>query len=151
MQSSWAWCRDSPSSCRSHPAGTCCWCRGCSDGNDFDNAAVEKAFDVALHLGTLVAAILYFRKDLVVYIREGVRAVTKRQQPASPEGRLAWLLVLSCVPAAITGALFEKTIDHKLGKPALIAVGLILFGLLLWYADQRKGTRGLDDYTPATR
>ena len=115
--------------------------------HDFDSKSIEKAFDVALHLGTLIAAIVYFRKDLVVYVREGLRVVRKRDKPVSAEGRLAWLLVLSCVPAALAGAAFEKTIDEKLGKPALIAVGLIVFGLLLWYADQRKGTRSLEGYT----
>jgi undecaprenyl-diphosphatase len=115
--------------------------------HDFENVSVEKAFDVALHLGTLIAAITYFRKDLVVYVREGLRLLIKREKPVSAEGRLAWLLVLSCVPAAIAGAALEKTIDEKLGKPAIIAVGLIVFGLVLWYADQRKGTRSLEQYT----
>jgi undecaprenyl-diphosphatase len=115
--------------------------------HDFENVSVEKAFDVALHLGTLIAAITYFRKDLVVYVREGLRLLIKREKPVSAEGRLAWLLVLSCVPAAIAGAALEKTIDEKLGKPAIIAIGLIVFGLVLWYADQRKGTRSLEQYT----
>ena len=66
--------------------------------DDFDSSSVEKAFDVALHLGTLVAAIFYFRKDLAVYVRDGLRLVFSREQPATPEGRLAWLL------AAVDGA-----------------------------------------------
>ena len=63
------------------------------DWHDFDNAAIEKAFDVALHLGTLVAVVGYFRRDLVVYVREGVRLLVRRERPANAEGRLAWLLV----------------------------------------------------------
>ncbi|HEY0518364.1 MAG TPA: undecaprenyl-diphosphate phosphatase [Ilumatobacteraceae bacterium] len=114
--------------------------------HDFDNTAIEKAFDVALHLGTLAAVVGYFRHELVVYVREGVRLVIHRERPASPEGRLAWLLVLSSIPAAIAGALFEKTIDNRLGKPALIAVSLIVFGVLLGIADRRSGTRTLEDY-----
>lgn len=114
--------------------------------HDFDNTSIEKAFDVALHLGTLVAVVGYFWRDLVVYVREGVRLVVNRQRPASPEGRLAWLLVLSSIPAAIAGALFEKTIDNKLGKPGLIAVSLIVFGVLLAVADRRSGQRTLADY-----
>ena len=47
------------------------------DWHDFDNSAIEKAFDVALHLGTLVAVVGYFRRDLVVYVREGVRLVVR--------------------------------------------------------------------------
>ena len=92
---------------------------------------VEKAFDVALHLGTLIAAIFYFRKDLAVYVREGLRLVIHRDRPATPEGRLAWLLLLSTVPAALAGALFESWIDEKLGTPVIIGISLIVFGLLL--------------------
>jgi undecaprenyl-diphosphatase len=114
--------------------------------HDFDNTAIEKAFDVALHIGTLVAVVGYFRRDLVVYVREGVRLVVRRDTPASAEGRLAWLLVLSSIPAAIVGALFEKTIDDKLGKPGIIAVSLIVFGVLLGVSDRRAGQRTLADY-----
>ena len=114
--------------------------------HDFDNTAIEKAFDVALHIGTLVAVVGYFRRDLVVYVREGVRLVVRRERPANPEGRLAWLLVLSSIPAAIVGALFEKTIDDKLGKPWIIAVSLIVFGVLLGVTDRRAGHRNLTDY-----
>jgi undecaprenyl-diphosphatase len=114
--------------------------------HDFDNSAIEKAFDVALHLGTLVAVVGYFRRELVVYVREGLRLVIHRERPATPEGRLAWLLVLSSLPAAVAGALLEKTIDDKLGKPGLIAVSLIVFGVWLGVADRRAGSRTLDDF-----
>jgi undecaprenyl-diphosphatase len=115
--------------------------------NDFVDPSIEKAFDVALHLGTLVAVCAYFRKELVVYVREGVRLVVKREKPVNPEGRLAWLLVLSAIPAALVGAVAEKTIDEKLGKPLLIAASLVVFGALLLWADRRKGERTLDEYT----
>jgi undecaprenyl-diphosphatase len=116
------------------------------DWHDFDNSAIEKAFDVALHLGTLIAVVGYFRHELVVYLRDGMRMLVHRERPATPEGRLAWLLLLSSIPAAIVGALFEKSIDNRLGKPVLIAVSMIFFGLLLGVADRRSGQRGLDDY-----
>jgi undecaprenyl-diphosphatase len=109
--------------------------------NDFEGTggkSVEKAFDVALHIGTLVAVVVYFRKDLVVYVRDGLRAVFRRQEPVTQEGRMAWLLVLSSVPAFIVGGLFGDTIDEELGTPVLIAVSLIFFGLLLGWADQRS-------------
>ncbi len=117
--------------------------------HDFDNTAIEKAFDVALHIGTLVAVVGYFRRDLTIYVRDGIRLVVRRQQPATPEGRLAWLLVLSAIPAAIVGALFEKTIDDKLGKPGIIAVSMIFFAVLLAIADRRSGRRTLVDYDRA--
>lgn len=118
--------------------------------NDFaGDPQIEKAFDVALHLGTVIAVIAYFRKDLVVYVREGLRLVVRREKPVNPEGRLAWLLVLSSLPAAAVGAVGENYIDERLGTPVLIACSLILFGLLLAWVDQRGGTRVLDDYTKA--
>ena len=117
--------------------------------NDFGDASVEKAFDVALHLGTLVAVVGYFWRDLVIYVREGVRLVVHRERPSSPEGRLAWLLVLSAIPAAAVGAVAEKSIANKLCTPVLIACSLILFGLLLAWADRQAGKKTLADYTAA--
>ncbi|MEQ1874765.1 MAG: undecaprenyl-diphosphate phosphatase [Ilumatobacteraceae bacterium] len=115
--------------------------------NDFDTPSIEKAFDVALHLGTLIAVVAYFRRDLFVYVRDGVSMVVHRQRPSTPDGRLAWLLVLSAIPAAAVGALAENYIDEKLGTPFLIAISLIVFGVLLGWADRRAGQRTLGDYT----
>jgi undecaprenyl-diphosphatase len=114
--------------------------------DDLTDPSVKKAFDVSLHIGTLVAVVAYFRRDLVVYVREGLHLVFSRQRPASPEGKLAWLLVVSALPAAAVGALFEETIDGVLGTPGLIAVSLIVFGLVLAWADRRTGTRTIEEY-----
>jgi undecaprenyl-diphosphatase len=116
------------------------------DWHDFDTASTEKAFDVALHIGTLIAAIAYFRHDLVVYVREGLRAVFQRRLPVTTEGRVAWLLVLSTIPAALVGAVFEDQIDEGLGTPTIIAISLILGGLLLAWADRMPGKRTVEDY-----
>ena len=115
--------------------------------NDFDSESTEKAFDVALHVGTLIAAIVYFRHDLVVYVREGARVVFHRRAPVTRDGRLAWLLLLSTVPAAAVGAVFEDQIDEGLGTPAIIAVSLILGGLLLEWADRTSGTRVIEEFS----
>ena len=113
--------------------------------NDFADAGTEKAFDVALHIGTLVAVVGYFRKDLVVVrprgsAPRGVDASGRRRV----EGRLAWLLVLSALPAAAVGAVFENVIDEALGTPTLIAISLIVFGVLLAWADRRVGHRPIE-------
>jgi undecaprenyl-diphosphatase len=107
---------------------------------------VEKAFDVALHFGTLVAVIAYFRRDIVRYVREGLRLLWRRERPVDADGRIAWLLVVATIPAAAAGALFEDTIDAELGTPTIIAISLIGFGLLLWWADRRQGRRKVDDF-----
>lgn len=114
--------------------------------NDFADPSIEKAYDVALHLGTLVAVCGYFRRELVVYVREGLRLVVKREKPVNPDGRLAWLLVISSIPAALVGAVAEKTIDEKLGTPLLIAASMVVFGTLMLWADRQHGRRSLDEY-----
>jgi undecaprenyl-diphosphatase len=80
-----------------------------------------------------------------VYIREGWRALRSRGRRVTPEGRLAWLLLLATLPAAAVGAVFEKQIDEQLGRIPLIAVSLILFGLLLGWADTLPGKREVED------
>ena len=112
------------------------------DWNDFDDASVKKAFDVALHLGTLVAVVVHFRRDVVLLVRRGLS-----KPPLDRDGRLAWLLVLTAVPAAVVGALFESWIDDELGTPAIIAGSLVLFGLLLGYVDRASGRRDVDQFT----
>ncbi|MEO7429014.1 MAG: undecaprenyl-diphosphate phosphatase [Acidimicrobiales bacterium] len=110
--------------------------------NDFaGRASLEKTFDVALHLGTLIGAIAYFRADVVRYARAGLR----RDARDTTDGRLAWLLLISSLPAGITGALFADTIEHKTGYIWLIATMLIVFGLVLGWADRRTGARPLED------
>ena len=109
--------------------------------NDFETATTARAFDTALHLGTLVAVLIYLRKDLIVYVTQGSQLIFNRKQPATQAGRRAWLLVLSAVPAGIVGAAFEDKITEKLGSPALISVSLIIFGVVLIWADRRATAR----------
>jgi undecaprenyl-diphosphatase len=91
--------------------------------------------------------IAYFWRDLTVYARDGLRAAFKRDQPVTEEGRLAWLLVLSSIPAFLVGGLLGDTIDRKLGGIPLIAVSMIGFGLLLGWADQRsKNARTIESF-----
>ncbi len=113
--------------------------------NDFESPSVEKAFDVSLHIGTLFAVVGYFRHDLSTYVRAGARQLVKRERPATTEARLAWLLVLATVPAAAIGAVFSDTINENLGTPFIIAISLIVFGVVLAWADRRQGTRPIED------
>jgi undecaprenyl-diphosphatase len=110
------------------------------------DAGVEKAFDVALHIGTLGAVLAYFRADLWRYISRGVALLWRRERPVDSDGRIAWLLVVATIPAALVGALFEDWIDEQLGTPAIIAVSLIVFGLLLWWADRQAGRRPVEEF-----
>ncbi len=122
------------------------WLFGWDDFSGADGESVKKTFDVALHLGTFVAVLGYFRKDVVTYVREGTKLVFSRQKPTTVEGRLAWFFVLATVPAAAIGALFEDVIDDALGTPLIIAISLIAFGVLLGWADRIAGKRKLEEF-----
>ena len=86
--------------------------------NDFNDIEIQRAFDTALHLGTLVAVLFYLRSDLVPYVREGIKVVVAPNKANKTVGHRAWMFVLSAVPAGIAGALAESWITEKLGTPA---------------------------------
>ena len=115
--------------------------------NDFNDIEIQRAFDAALHLGTLVAVLFYLRADLIPYVREGIKVVVAPKKANKVVGRRAWMFVLSAVPAGIAGALAENWITEKLGTPALIAISLMLFGVVLVWADRQTGTRDLDSFS----
>ena len=124
------------------------WLFGWNDFADVTNgASIEKAFDTALHLGTLVAVLFYLRADLVGYVREGIRIVVSPQRANRQMGKRAWLFVASAIPAGIAGAIGQQWITDKLGTPVLIAVSLVFFGLLLLWADRQQGTRDVNTFT----
>ena len=124
------------------------WLFGWNDFADVANGdSIEKAFDTALHLGTLVAVLFYLRADLVGYVREGIRIVVSPQRADKQMGKRAWLFVASAIPAGIAGAIGQQWITDKLGTPVLIAVSLVFFGLLLLWADRQQGTRDVDTFT----
>jgi undecaprenyl-diphosphatase len=106
------------------------------------------SFDVALHLGTLVAVLVYFFRDWVQVILNGI-GVTYRGAHADENSRsLLWLLVLGTIPAAAAGFKFEKYADQALRTPYIIGGSMIIFGVLMWLADRISTARnGLDQMT----
>jgi undecaprenyl-diphosphatase len=104
----------------------------------------NKTFDVALHLGTLVAVVVYFWEDVVHFIVAWFRSVGRRSIQTADE-KIAWLIFVATIPAAIAGALGEETIEKHLGNPWQIAINLAVFGALLWVADRSPQTRKLQD------
>ena len=112
-----------------------------------ENPDLNKTFDVALHLGTFVAVVLYFRREIVRLVGAWVRSVAGRSL-AEPEGRLAWLLIVSTIPAALVGVLLEDFITNTLGKPWMIGVAMIVFAGLMYLVDHlAKLDRGLEALT----
>jgi len=102
----------------------------------------NKTFDVALHLGTLVAVVAYFWSDVVSYVGAWIASV-RRRSIKTPDERLAWGVFFATIPAALAGAAGEETIENHLGQPWQIAIFLAVFGVLLWVADRRPQRRGL--------
>ena len=109
----------------------------------------NKTFDVALHLGTLVAVVAYFWADVVRYVGAWAASV-RRRSVETVDQRLAWGIFAATVPAAIAGATGEDVIEKHLGQPWQIAVFLSAFGVLLWVADRRAEEREIEGLTLGT-
>ncbi len=87
------------------------------------------AFDVALHLGTLLALLIYYRNDWIAM----VRSITGGR---SAERRLLQLLIVASVPGAIIGLAFEKQAETIFRSPLLIAIAMAVLAVLLWLFDK---------------
>jgi len=111
-----------------------------------DHPGFNKTFDVALHAGTLVAAIAYFRRE-VVNLTRGFFAAARKRAIETTDERLSIAIAIGTVPAVIAGGLGSGFIDDHLGEPWMIALQLILFGALLSYADRLPQRKALDGAT----
>jgi undecaprenyl-diphosphatase len=106
----------------------------------------NQTFDVALHLGTLIAVATYFRHDIARLVVAFLRSVRQRRIESAEE-RTAWFIAAATVPAAVIGAAGESFIADRLGEPWQIAIFLAAGAVLLWLADRRPQTRHIDDLT----
>ncbi len=104
----------------------------------------NQTFDVALHLGTLVAVAMYFRRDVALLVRAALTSL-RRRSIDEPSERIAWYIAIATVPAAVVGALGEEVIANRLGEPWQIAILLAVFAVVLWLADRSRSDRGLED------
>jgi undecaprenyl-diphosphatase len=97
------------------------------------------AFDVALHVGTLLAVGLAFWRDWVRMLGAGLRGVASGRPLAEPGARLLAYLALASVPGAIAGLLLEKRAETAFRSPGLVALMMALMGVILWAADREAG------------
>ena len=93
------------------------------------------AFDVALHLGTLMALAWYFRADWIALTQSAWRIVRYRRVDGINERRVLFLVVAT-IPGAIAGLLVNDLAETTFRSPTLIACTLIIMGVLLWAADR---------------
>lgn len=90
-------------------------------------------FDVAVHVGTLLAVILYFRQDVARLTTAWVVDSVNRR--TGPDSRLAWCIILATIPAGLLGLLLDDFISTELRSGLVIATTTVVFGLLLWWSD----------------
>jgi undecaprenyl-diphosphatase len=93
-------------------------------------------FDVAVHVGSLIAVLIYFRIEVIDMLVAWTRSLVGAG--VTSNSRLGWWVILSTVPAVIVGFLCKDFIESDLRSPWVIAITTIVFGLLLWFADTRK-------------
>ena len=101
------------------------------------------AFDVAVHVGTLTAVVLYFRKEISQMFFAWMASLKGRH---TEDSKLAWGVLIGTIPVGIVGLLFKDFISDNLRAELLIAATTIIFGLLLWYADW-SGKRNRDEHS----
>jgi undecaprenyl-diphosphatase len=87
----------------------------------------DLSFDVALHLATLLAVMIFFRKEIFLIIRSVIKSIFGKPDEYS---RIGWLIVIATIPAALAGVLFENWIENQFRSPFLVAVMLALVGAL---------------------
>lgn len=105
----------------------------------WDSDRLGLAFDVACHVGTLIALVIYFWRDLMDMTRALPRTITARDDPAA---RQIWLIAIGLIPTVIVGLLFSDIIEERLRTPGIASTMLVLGGLGLIAAERlQRGNR----------
>jgi undecaprenyl-diphosphatase len=103
------------------------------------------AFDVAVHLGSLLAVVAYFRRDVWRIASRWLLSLPPGRR-ADADARLGWAIIVATLPVVVAGLLLKSLVEGELRAPWVIAATTIVFGLLLAWADVRaRRTRGIDD------
>jgi undecaprenyl-diphosphatase len=103
----------------------------------WDDTFIESlAFSVVLHAGTLAALLVYFRDDWFRLVPAFFAGLRDRSFKDDPDRRLAWLLALSTLPAAVVALLLNDFVESTVRQPGLVAVMLVIGAAILWLADK---------------
>ena len=94
------------------------------------------AFSVMLHMGTLLALLVYFWRDWLRLIPAGLASIRDRSLRDDPDRKMAWLLVVATIPAVIVGPIFNDTVESWVREPARVALMLCVGAAILWLADR---------------
>ncbi len=115
----------------------------------FNWGEMSPSFDVALHIGTLFAILVFFFKDWINLIKGGYKQLVKKEK--STDGKIFWYIVISTIPAGILSLVLDKVSDNIIEKLAqtfntteinvemvLIAIALIVMGIILYIVDKKS-------------
>jgi len=100
-------------------------------------------FDVAVHFGSLIAVVYYFRDEVWRMLKSWSRNVAGGE--SDQDSLLAWWVIIATLPAVVFGFLLQEPVEEKLREPWVVATASIAFGLLLWFADV-KARRVRDEF-----
>jgi undecaprenyl-diphosphatase len=95
------------------------------------------AFDVAVHLGTLLAVVWYFRHEVVAIVRAWTGSLMGKPSSQS-DAHLGWMIIVATIPVLMAGLLFSDFVANELRSPVVIATATAVFGVALWLADLRS-------------
>jgi undecaprenyl-diphosphatase len=122
-----------------------------------DPALTSLSFDVALHLGTLVAVLAFFAKDWIRLIRAWFLSIKERKIGTDPDRRISWFILLGCIPGGIAGVLGESKIDELFHQPntpitkqaiLILAIIIVLLAFALYFFERKAShTREMNSLT----
>lgn len=108
-------------------------------------------FDVALHVGTLLALLIYFRDDIYRLLRAWFTTLFTPRRWQDPQSRLAWLILLGTIPAVVVGYFFEDIIELYFRSSWIVVILLILIGICFLLFDRNvKNMISLESLTPGS-
>lgn len=101
------------------------------------------AFDIALHVGTLLAILWYFRNDLIPLLKDFFLSI--KHQKTIGESKVVWGVLIGTIPVGLAGLIFADMIEKYLRSPLVIAFSTIIFGIFLYISDKKSGKKDILD------
>jgi undecaprenyl-diphosphatase len=113
----------------------------------FGEHEVDVLFNVLLHAATMLAVVVYFRREILALLRGLAGKISNIPPFAGFERKAVWLIVVANVPTAVIGLLVDKFLEDRVSTPPFVGVMLLLTGALLWLGRNRDPSRAIEDMT----
>ncbi len=116
-------------------------------GYDIEGAGIT-AFTAIIQVGAIIAAVIFFWKDIVRIVGAWVGGLVNKERRIDPDYRLGWGVILGSIPVAVVGLAFKKEIEGPLRNLWVVAIALLVWSVVMWIADRaRNTTRTMHDVT----